>query len=286
MVDDRFSNNFGKSANFNLGISRSHGLNALKLFLEKGLKNFGPYEDAMTTRGSVLFHSQLSIYMNVGLISPKEVCDAAIEYSEITKSIPLSSLEGFIRQIIGWREFIRIYYEVMMPAVREANYFGFDKDLPAVYWTANTKMKCLSECVRPVIEQGYVHHIPRLMILSNFSNLTNTDPRALNEWFWLGFIDAYEWVVLPNVLGMSTFADGGILASKPYVAGGNYVNKMSDYCNNCAYTVKEKTGDNACPLNYLYWNFIDEQRETFRKNGRANFMVNTFDKKSSEEKMQ
>ena len=122
------------------------------------------------------------------------------------------------------------------------------------------------------------------MILSNFSNLTGTDPRALNEWFWLGFIDAYEWVVLPNVLGMSTFADGGILASKPYVAGGNYVNKMSDYCGNCAYSVKEKTGDNACPLNYLYWNFIDEQRETFHKNGRANFMVNTFDKKSSEEK--
>ena len=284
MVEGQFSNNFGKSANFNFGVSRSHGLNALNLFLEKGLKNFGPYEDAMTTRGSVLFHSQLSIYMNIGLISPKEVCDAAIEYAEHTKSVPLSSLEGFIRQIIGWREFIRIYYEAMMPDVREANYFGFGKDLPAAYWTAKTKMKCLSECVRPVIEQGYVHHIPRLMILSNFSNLTGTDPRALNEWFWLGFVDAYEWVVLPNVLGMSTFADGGVLASKPYVAGGNYVNKMSDYCGNCVYDVKEKTGDNACPLNYLYWNFIDEQRDTFRQNGRANFMVNTFDKKSNEEK--
>lgn len=284
MVEAQYPNHFGDIKDFSYGVTRTQALAALQYFLENGLKDFGPFEDAMTVRGSVLFHSQLSMYLNAGLVSPKEVCDAAIDYAEHTKSIPLSSLEGFIRQIIGWREFIRIYYEAMMPDVREANYFGFDKDLPAAYWTSKTKMKCLSECARPVIEQGYVHHIPRLMILSNFSNLTGTDPRALNEWFWLGFVDAYEWVVLPNVLGMSTFADGGILASKPYVAGGNYVNKMSDYCGNCAYAVKEKTGDNACPLNYLYWNFIDEQRDTFRQNGRANFMVNTFDKKSTEEK--
>jgi deoxyribodipyrimidine photolyase-related protein len=263
MVEAWYPKHFGDTTEFSYGVTRTQALAALQYFLENGLKDFGPFEDAMTVRGSVLFHSQLSIYLNAGLISPKEV----------------------IRQIIGWREFIRIYYEAMMPDVREANYFGFDKNLPAAYWTSRTDMKCLSECVRPVIEQGYVHHIPRLMILSNFSNLTGTDPRALNEWFWLGFVDAYEWVVLPNVLGMSTFADGGVLASKPYVAGGNYVNKMSDYCENCAYSVKEKTGDKACPLNYLYWNFIDEQRDTFLQNGRANFMVNTFDKKSNEEKL-
>lgn len=171
-----------------------------------------------------------------------------------------------------------------MPDVRDKNYFGFNKALPDLYWSGETKMHCMSECVRPVIKDGYSHHIPRLMVLSNFSNLTHTDPRKLNEWFWFGYLDAYEWVVLPNVLGMSTFADGGVLASKPYVAGGNYINKMSDYCKSCSYSIKEKTGDKACPFNYLYWNFIDQQRETFLENGRANFMVNMFDKKDDEEK--
>ena len=284
MIEAIYPNNFGVIKDFNYGVTRSDALDALQHFLGNALENFGPYEDAMTIRGSVLFHSHLSMYLNVGLLNPKEVCDSVIHHFEKDQTIPISSIEGFIRQIIGWREYIRIYYEAMMPKVREANYFNFEKSLPAVYWTAETKMKCMSECVHPVIEKGYVHHIPRLMILSNFSNLTGTDPRALNEWFWLGFIDAYEWVVLPNVLGMSTFADGGILASKPYIAGGNYVNKMSDYCNQCSYSVKEKTGSKACPLNYLYWNFIDQQRETFSNNGRASFMVKTFDKKSIQEK--
>ena len=284
MVEAIYPKNFGISKDFNYGVTRSDALDALQFFLENALEYFGPYEDAMTIRGSVLYHSHLSMYLNVGLLSPKEVCDTAIHYFKNNQNIPISSIEGFIRQIIGWREYVRIYYEAMMPDIRITNYFNFERSLPAMYWTAVTEMKCMSECIQPVIENGYVHHIPRLMVLSNFSNLTGTDPRALNEWFWLGFIDAHEWVVLPNVLGMSTFADGGILASKPYVAGGNYINKMSDYCSQCSYSVKEKTGDNACPFNYLYWNFIDHQRETFNKNGRANFIVKTFDNKSMEEK--
>jgi deoxyribodipyrimidine photolyase-related protein len=142
----------------------------------------------------------------------------------------------------------------------------------------------MEESLHPVIEDGYAHHIQRLMVLSNFSNLTETDPRELNRWFWFAFTDAYEWVELPNVLGMSTFADGGILASKPYVSSGNYINKMSNYCKSCRYSVSKKTGENACPFNYLYWNFVDNQRETFNESGRVSFMVSMFDKKSSSDK--
>ena len=153
-----------------------------------------------------------------------------------------------------------------------------------MYWTAETKMHCMQQSLKPVIEQGYSHHIQRLMVLSNFSNLTRTDPRELNKWFRFAYVDAYEWVVLPNVLGMSTFADRGVLASKPYVSSGNYINKMSDYCKDCAYSISKKTGENACPFNYLYWNFVDEQREAFEESGRNSFMVNMYEKKSDEDK--
>lgn len=283
LVQDQFDDHFGEIEGFDLAVTRRQALYRLNEFIDERLDEFGPYEDAMATGKDVIFHSQLSIYMNNGLLHPKEVCDKAQQAYD-QGNARLNSVEGFIRQIIGWREFVRVYYEAMMPDVREANYFNFEHELPDLYWSGETKMHCMSECVRPVIQDGYSHHIPRLMVLSNFSNLTNTDPRKLNEWFWFGYLDAYEWVVLPNVLGMSTFADGGVLASKPYVAGGNYINKMSDYCKSCEYSIKEKTGENACPFNYLYWNFIDQQRETFLENGRANFMVNMFDKKQAEEK--
>lgn len=284
MVAEYFPDSFGSTENFNLAINRKDALKLLDEFIEERLDLFGPYEDALKTGDSKLFHSQLSLYMNNGLLLSKELCDRAIEAHE-RGYVRLNSIEGFIRQIIGWREYIRIYYEAMMPDVREVNHFGFTKKLPELYWTGNTTMKCMEESVRPVIEDGYSHHIQRLMILSNFSNLTETDPRELNRWFWLAYIDAYEWVVLPNVLGMSTFADGGVLASKPYVSSGNYINKMSDYCRNCEYSVTKKTGDKACPFNYLYWNFVDKQRDTFNESGRVNFMVNMFDnKKSAEEK--
>jgi deoxyribodipyrimidine photolyase-related protein len=171
-----------------------------------------------------------------------------------------------------------------MPEVRETNHFEFERGLPELYWSGDSKMNCMNQCISPVIEKGYSHHIPRLMVLSNFSNLTETDPKELNNWFWLAYVDAYEWVVLPNVLGMSTFADGGVLASKPYVSSGNYINKMSDYCKHCEYKISKKTGKEACPFNYLYWNFVDKQRKTFTENGRANFMVNMFDKRSEEDK--
>ncbi|MEO1023145.1 MAG: cryptochrome/photolyase family protein [Bacteroidota bacterium] len=277
-----FGDHFGSDEDFDLAVTRDQALAKLDEFITQRLDLFGPYEDAMASGKHTIYHSMLSIYMNAGLLLPGEMCDAAEKAYKEGKA-RLNSVEGFIRQIIGWREYIRVYYEAMMPDVREANYFGFQEDLPSLYWSGETKMKCMSECVKPVLEDGYSHHIPRLMVLSNFSNLTRTDPGQLNDWFHLAYVDAYEWVVLPNVLGMSTFADGGILASKPYVAGGNYINKMSDYCKHCAYSIKEKTGETACPFNYLYWNFVQEQRETFTENGRANFMVNMWNKKSAEE---
>jgi deoxyribodipyrimidine photolyase-related protein len=282
MVEDYFPDHFGSLDHFPYAVSREKALEMLDNFISERLDEFGPYEDALKTDNHQLFHSQLSLYMNNGLLLPWEVCERALEAYE-NGSARLNSVEGFIRQIIGWREFIRIYYEAMMPEVREANHFGFTGKLPEMYWTGKTKMRCMEESIRPVINEAYSHHIQRLMVLSNFSNLTETDPRELNRWFWLAYIDAYEWVELPNVLGMSTFADGGVLASKPYVSSGNYINKMSDYCKNCSYSVTKKTGEKACPFNYLYWNFVDKQRDTFNDSGRVNFMVNMFDNKKSDE---
>lgn len=283
MVEEYFPDHFGSSENFGYAVTRDQALDFLNEFIRDRLKDFGPYEDAMADGKVTVFHSGLSLYLNNGLLLPWEVCDR-VEKAYREGKAPLNSVEGFIRQVIGWREFVRIYYEAMMPEVREANFMNFSEPLPELYWSADTNMRCLQQSLKPVVEQGYSHHIQRLMVLSNFSNLTKTDPRALNRWFWLAYVDAYEWVVLPNVLGMSTFADGGVLASKPYVSSGNYINKMSNYCASCAYSVTKKTGEGACPFNYLYWNFVDEQRDAFQASGRNSFMVNMYDKKSREDK--
>jgi deoxyribodipyrimidine photolyase-related protein len=203
MVEEYFPNHFGVMKDFGYAVTRKQALELLDDFIEHRLDEFGPYEDALKTGNHTLFHSQLSLYMNNGLLHPKEVCDRAVEAYEAGNA-RLNSVEGFIRQIIGWREFIKIYYEAMMPEVRDANHFGFTEALPEMYWTGETEMKCMEQSLKPVIDEAYSHHIQRLMILSNFSNLTETDPHELNKWFWFAYADAYEWVELPNVLGMST----------------------------------------------------------------------------------
>lgn len=283
LVEETFPNHFGRLDNFRYAVTREQALQLLDEFIEQRLDRFGPYEDALAKGQDIIFHSNLSIYINNGLLLPAEVCEAAIEAYQ-KGNARLNSVEGLVRQIIGWREFVHVYYEAMMPEVRETNYFNFKNALPELFWTGETKMHCLAESVRPVLEQGYSHHIQRLMVLSNFSNLTQTDPRALNRWFWFAYVDAYEWVVLPNVLGMSTYADGGVLATKPYVSSGNYINKMSDYCADCAYSVSKKTGEGACPFNFLYWYFVDQQRKAFEDNNRAGFMVKMYEKKSDKNK--
>ncbi len=284
MIEEIFPESFGRLDHFKYAVTRKQALTLLDDFVSNRLACFGPYEDALLAGNHTLYHSQLSIYMNNGLLLPAEVCEKAIDAYRNRNDIPINSIEGFIRQVIGWREFIRIYYEAMMPDVRNANHFGFEKKLPRMYWTGETGLKCMQEALKPVIDVGYAHHIQRLMILSNFSNLTETDPGELNRWFWFAFTDAYEWVELPNVLGMSTFADGGVLASKPYVSSGNYINKMSNYCKSCKYSVTKKTGKQACPFNYLYWNFVNNQRDTLEKTGRSNFILTNYEKKGVNEK--
>lgn len=283
MVDEWFPGGLGATQGFGYAVTRAQAMSLAQEFIDERLESFGPYEDAMALDEPILFHSRLSLYMNNGLLNPLELCQMAQQVYQEGR-VPIQSVEGFIRQILGWREYIRVYYEAMMPKVREANHFGFTHGLPVAYWTGEHACKCVSQSLKPVLDEAWSHHIPRLMVLSSFSNLTQTDPRELNKWFLLAYADAHEWVELPNVLGMSTFADGGVLASKPYVSGGAYINKMSNYCSGCAYNVKEKTGPTACPFNYLYWNFVDQQRDTFTQNGRVNFMVSSFDKKSEEEK--
>lgn len=284
LVKNYLPDNFGRLDQFGYAVTRDRTLELAQEFMTTRLANFGAYEDAIKIGEPFLFHSVLSIYLNNGLLLPQELCEMAIAAYE-QKLAPLNSVEGFVRQILGWREYIRVYYEAQMPQVRESNYFGFTNDLPQLYWDADIDLLCLNDAVTNVINHGYSHHIQRLMVLSNFSNLTNTDPRQLNQWFWLAYIDAYEWVELPNVLGMATFADGGILASKPYVSGGSYINKMSNCCSQCKYDVKQKTGSSACPFNYLYWNFIDRHRDSFAENGRVSLMTNLYEKKTEDEKV-
>jgi deoxyribodipyrimidine photolyase-related protein len=283
-VKNYLPDNFGRLDQFGYAVTRDRALELAQAFIETRLANFGAYEDAIKVGEPFLFHSVLSPYLNNGLLLPQELCEIAIAAYE-QKLAPLNSVEGFVRQILGWREYIRVYYEAQMPKVRESNYFEFTNDLPQLYWDANTDLLCLKDAITSVLSHGYSHHIQRLMVLSNFSNLTNTDPRQLNHWFWLAYVDAYEWVELPNVLGMSTFADGGILASKPYVSGGSYINKMSNCCPQCKYDVKQKTGNSACPFNYLYWNFVDQHRDSFVENGRVSLMTHAYEKKTEDEKL-
>ena len=285
-VETSFPDHFGTTKGFHYAVTKDQAKEVLNDFIENRLHDFGAYEDAMATGEDEINHSVVSLYINNGLLGNIEVCRAVLEAYVNDSTIPLASVEGFIRQVIGWREYIRVYYEVMMPDLHQKNALELAEGLPEAYWEGKSGLHCVDESVRNVKENGYAHHIQRLMVLSNFANLTKTNPYELNQWFWYGFVDAYDWVTTPNVIGMSTFADGGILASKPYVSSGSYINKMSNYCSSCKYKVKDKLGEDACPFNYLYWQFVADYKKVFSQNGRVGFMVNTYEKKSDEEKKQ
>ena len=228
-----------------------------------------------------MFHSHISFYLNCGLLLPLE-CVAAAEAAYYKGQAPLNAVEGFIRQIIGWREYIRGVYWLRGPTYIQENYFNATRNLPEFYWTADTRMNCLRQCVLVTERNAYAHHIQRLMVLGNFALLAGIDPKQVNEWFLIVYADAYEWVELPNVTGMILFADGGFLASKPYAAGGSYINKMSDYCKKCFYKVTQKNGPEACPFNYLYWDFLDRNREKLKGNHRIGMLYKTLDRMSDE----
>jgi len=277
IVSEQFSDHFGDLEPFYFAVTRQQALDALHQFIQQRLIHFGDYQDAMIQGEPWMYHAHISFYLNCGLLSPLE-CAQAAEQAFQQGKVPLNATEGFIRQIIGWREYVRGIYWLKMPEYASLNFLEATNKLPDFYWTGQTKMNCLKNCVTETKKNAYAHHIQRLMVLGNFALLAGIDPKYVNEWFLIVYADAYQWVELPNVSGMILFADGGYLASKPYASGGSYINKMSDYCKSCKYKVAQKNGPDACPFNYLYWDFLDRNREKVSNNPRIAMMYRTYDR--------
>lgn len=253
---------------FNYAVTHEQAYAALGAFIQQRLESFGPYEDAMTIRDGTLFHSVLSPYVNLGLLTPMQMIRAA-ERAYYDGRAPINSVEGFVRQVLGWREFMYWQYWRMMPGLAESNAWDAQRPLPDFFWTGETDMNCLKHVVGRMQDTGYAHHIERLMLVSNFCTMAGIRPQEVLEWFRAGFVDAYDWVMQPNVIGMGLNADGGKIATKPYVASANYINKMSDYCKGCAFSHRQRTGKDACPFNLLYWNFLIQNEDTLRANPRS-----------------
>lgn len=267
LVADTFDDHFGDLDPFWFAVTSTDAEKAFDAFVKDALSSFGDYQDAMLEDERFLYHSVISMYINAGLLDPLKVCQrVADEYA--ADRVPLNAAEGFIRQIIGWREYVRGIYWLKMPDYVDENFFKARRDLPEFYWTAETDMACVRAAVTQTKEEAYAHHIQRLMVTGNFALIAGIDPKQVHEWYLAVYADAYEWVELPNTLGMSQFADGGLLGSKPYASSGNYINKMSDHCKGCRYDVKQKTGDDACPFNALYWDFLIRNRDKLDGNAR------------------
>jgi deoxyribodipyrimidine photolyase-related protein len=294
----RWRGRWGSIDGFSLPVTRRDAKTLLRRFVHERLPTFGPYEDAMQHGDGDMLHSSLSSVINIGLLHPREVLQA-VEHAWREGLVPLASAEGFVRQVLGWREYVRGVYWHLMPDLRNANALGGTLPLPLWFWTpdgeagydqraasAPCEMRCLSDTLRTVRDTGRVHHIPRLMVQANFATLLGVVPAALNRWFWAAFTDAYEWVTLPNVNGMATWGDGGVMASKPYVASGSYINRMSNYCTGCRYDVKRRTGPDACPFNLLYWDFLARHRERFASHPRMSMMVRNLDRIAPDELVQ
>lgn len=277
LVAEKFAGHFGELEPFHFAVTRQQAKYALDKFIAERLINFGDYQDAMLQGEPWMYHSHLSFYLNCGLLDPLE-CVQAVENAYRKDQAPLNAVEGFIRQIIGWREYIRGVYWLKMPRYSEENFFSAKRSLPEFYWTAETRMNCLRQCILETKKNAYAHHIQRLMVLGNFALLAEIDPDQVNEWYLIVYADAYEWVELPNVSGMILFADGGFLGSKPYAAGGNYINRMSNYCKSCHYKVAKKNGSDACPFNYLYWDFLMRNRKQLESNQRLGMVYKTLNR--------
>ena len=283
LVEDRFPGHFGTLERYYYGRTREDALEKLGQFVEESLPKFGDYQDAMATGEDFLNHSLLSVYLNAGLLTPLEVCEAA-EAAWKEGRVPINAAEGFIRQIIGWREYVRGIYWLKMPEYKDRNHLGATRKLPDFYWTAETDMHCVAEAVRSTRDHAYAHHIQRLMITGQLAMLLGVRPDEINEWYLIVYADAYEWVQLPNTHGMATYADGGVMASKPYAASGAYIDRMSDYCRSCRYDVRKKTGEGACPFNYLYWDFLSRHEDTLRGNPRMGLTFKNLDRKTPKQR--
>ena len=281
LVETRFEGNFGTLRPFWFAVTRSQALRALDHFAKNLLNSFGDTQDAMLQDDRFLHHSVLSPYLNLGLLGPLEICQR-VEEEWRAGRVPINAAEGYIRQVIGWREYVRGLYFHEGPGYSKRNQLRHSRGLPWMYWGGETGMNCIAQAVTQTREEAYAHHIQRLMVTGNFALLAGIDPGQVHEWYLAVYADAYEWVEVPNTVGMSQFADGGVIASKPYVSSGNYINKMSDYCSACVYSVAAKTGKDACPFNLLYWHFLNRHRDRFEKNARMGNMYRTWDRMNQE----
>jgi deoxyribodipyrimidine photolyase-related protein len=277
LVAQRFPDGFGGLEDFRFAVTREQALASLAHFVETALPGFGDDQDGMLAASPYLHHAVLSPYLNIGLLTPLEVC-RAVEAAWRAGGVPLNAAEGFIRQVIGWREYVRGVYWREGPAYIFRNALEARRPLPDFFWTGRTDMACLKAAIDQTLDLAYAHHIQRLMVTGNFALLAGVDPHAVHEWYLGAYADAFEWVEAPNTLGMSQYADGGLLGSKPYAASGSYIHRMSDYCGGCAYDVKVRSGTGACPFNRLYWDFIDRHAERFASNPRMAQSVRTLER--------
>jgi deoxyribodipyrimidine photolyase-related protein len=277
LVEARFGDNFGRARPFGWATDRDGAVAVFEHFVTHHLPRFGETQDAMLAGDPVLNHATISPYLNLGLLTPMEVC-LRVEAEWRAGRVPVNAAEGFIRQIIGWREFLRGIWGREGPGYTARNALGQGRALPPMYWGAPTRMACMAAAIGQTRDMAYAHHIQRLMVTGNFALLAGVDPAAVHEWYLSVYIDALEWVEAPNVIGMSQFADGGVVASKPYVSSGAYIDRMSDYCGGCAYKVKDRTGPEACPFNLLYWEFLMRHRDRFRGNPRMGQIYATWDR--------
>ncbi|MBE7179365.1 MAG: cryptochrome/photolyase family protein, partial [Mucilaginibacter polytrichastri] len=286
MVDKMSISYFGEidAKHFTWPLSRREALDSLNYFCKNLLPHFGTYEDALVQEHATLFHSRLSFTLNTKMISPKEVISRAVyEWESRRKEISLSQIEGFVRQILGWREFMRGIYWAHMPGFEKLNFFGHKRSMPEWFWTGETRMNCLKQCVGNSLKNAWAHHIQRLMVIGNFALLAGIHPDEVDAWYLGVYIDAIQWVEITNTRGMSQFADGGIVGTKPYVSAAAYINKMSDYCGSCHYSHTKKTGEGACPFNSLYWHFLERNREKLAGNQRIGMVYGTLEKMKDKE---
>ena len=283
VVQEEFPNAPGSLDAFDYPVTHEQARDALRDFVQHRLSNFGRYQDAMAIGHPYLFHSRISTSLNLHLLGPRDAIEAAINAYENGEA-ELNSVEGFVRQILGWREFVRGVYWTEMPDYAGRNALEADVEVPAFMWTAETEMRCVKESVDQLIDHAYAHHIQRLMVLGLFNMLLGVKPYDVHRWHISMYADAIDWVSLPNVLGMSQHGDGGLVGTKPYAASGNYISKMSNYCANCRFKPGKATGDNACPFTTLYWDFLSRNRNRLKSNRRMNFQFKNFDRKDDDER--
>jgi deoxyribodipyrimidine photolyase-related protein len=283
LVRRRFPDAAGRLEGFNWPVTRRQAKRALSDFVENRLAEFGVYQDAMWTGQPFLYHSLLSPTLNLKLLHPSEVVDAVSNAHEAGRA-PINSVEGFVRQVIGWREFIRGIYWTEGPEYASRNELGEHGPLPSFYWNAETEMVCLREAIEQVLRYGYGHHIQRLMVTGNFALISGVSPKAISDWYLGMYVDAVDWVTLPNTLGMVMHADGGIVGTKPYAASGRYIDRMSNYCAECRYDPKKRSGPKACPFTTFYWDFMLRHQKKFATNPRMKMMLRNVDRLGREER--